>query len=117
MHGPDRGRGRDRRAAVACRRNGHRHTLRRVRQRAVVLGRGDVITPGQIVFQSELNRYVLDVEQKVRASTPLEEMLHDVLREAIKAALRLTDQDHQKAAVQLGLSLDAFEGYLKELGV
>ncbi|MEO7001019.1 MAG: sigma-54 dependent transcriptional regulator [Ktedonobacterales bacterium] len=95
---------------------GNVRELENIMQRAVVLGRGDVITPDQIVFHNEMNRYVLDVEQKVRASTPLEVMLHDVLRQAIRAALRLNDQDHAKAAEQLGVSLDVFEAHLKQLG-
>jgi len=80
------------------------------------LSRRNVITPDQIVFHNELNRYVLDVEQKVRLRTPLDEMLHDVMRQAVLTALRLNDQNHAKAADQLGLSLEAFASYLKEIG-
>jgi len=95
---------------------GNVRELENIIQRAVVLGRGDVITPDQIVFHNELNRYVLDVEQKVRLRTPLDEMLHDVMRQAVLTALRLNDQNHAKAADQLGLSLEAFASYLKEIG-
>ena len=62
---------------------GNVRELENIIQRAVVLSRGGVITEEHIVFQNELNRYVLDVEQKVRAGTTLDEMVRDVRREAI----------------------------------
>jgi two-component system response regulator AtoC len=94
---------------------GNVRELENIIQRAVVLSRGSIITPEHIVFQNELNRYVLDVEQKVRASTPLAEMLRDVKREAILTALRLNDQDYSRSAAQLHLSDDEMRGYLMEL--
>ncbi|HKB46566.1 MAG TPA: sigma 54-interacting transcriptional regulator, partial [Ktedonobacterales bacterium] len=94
---------------------GNVRELENIIQRAVVLSRGNVITPEQIVFQNELNRYVLDVEQKVRSATSLEDMLRDVKREAIVTSLRLNDHDFTKAAAQLGLSDDKLRAYLMEL--
>jgi two-component system response regulator AtoC len=94
---------------------GNVRELENIIQRSVVLSRGNVITPEQIVFQNELNRYVLDVEQKVRSATSLEDMLRDVKREAIVTSLRLNDHDFTKAAAQLGLSDDQLRAYLMEL--
>ena len=94
---------------------GNVRELENIILRAVVLSRGSVITPAHIVFQNDLNRYVLDVEQRVRASTPLDDMLRDVKREAILTSLRLNEHDATRAATQLGLSDSTFRGYLMEL--
>ncbi len=94
---------------------GNVRELENIIQRAVVLSRGNIITPEHITFSNELNRYVLDVEQKVRASTPLEDMLRHVKREAILTALRLNEHDFARAAQQLSLSEDALRQYLMEL--
>src|SRR5262249_16569410 len=72
--------------------------LENIIERAVVMSRGGVITTQHIVFANELNRFVLDVDQKVRQKTPLDEMLREVEREAIRTALRQTDQDTVRAA-------------------
>jgi len=94
---------------------GNVRELENIVQRAVVLSRGELITEDHIVFQNELNRYVLDVEQRVRVGTPLDEMLRDVKREALVTALRLNDHDDERAAAALGLSSEAFKAYLEEV--
>ncbi len=96
---------------------GNVRELENVVQRAVVLSRGAPITAELIIFQSELNRYVLDVEQKVRAGTALDEMVRDVRREAILAALRLEDHDPEKAATQIKLSVQELKDACVELGI
>jgi len=88
---------------------GNVRELENIVNRAIVLSGGSIITPDQIVFQNDLNRYVLDVEEKVRAGTPLDEMLTTVRREAIKAALRLTGNDYSKAADQLHVAREEFD--------
>ena len=94
---------------------GNVRELENIIQRAVVLSRGGIITPDHIVFQNELNRYVLDVEAKVRARTPLDELVRDVKREAIVTALRLNDHDYIKAAAQLGLTDDQLREHVLDL--
>ncbi len=94
---------------------GNVRELENIIQRAVVLSRGELITEDHIVFQNELNRYVLDVEQRLRAGTRLDEMLRDVKREALITALRLNDHDDQKAAAALGLSPETFRAYMAEV--
>ncbi len=90
---------------------GNVRELENIIQRAVVLSRGDLITPEHIVFQNELNRYVLDVEQKVRARVPLEQMLREVRVQAVATAMRLNEYDEHKAAEQLGISEDDVRQY------
>jgi two-component system response regulator AtoC len=94
---------------------GNVRELENIVQRAVVLGRGGVISEDQIVFANELNRYVLDIEQKVRAATPLDDIVREVQREAIMTAWRLNDRDFPKTATQLGISEDQLRAYLMEL--
>jgi two-component system response regulator AtoC len=96
---------------------GNVRELENIIQRAVVLSRGNVITPEHIVFSNELNRYVLDVEQRLRAGATLDDMQRDVKREAIITALRLSDHDPVKAASQLGISEDTLRTYMRELGL
>ncbi|HYM26879.1 MAG TPA: hypothetical protein VET66_01920, partial [Steroidobacteraceae bacterium] len=69
------------------------------------LGRGCPITDEQILFESELNRYILDVEQRLRTGSSLDELLNDVRREAVVAALRLHGHDHTRAAEQLKITV------------
>lgn len=84
---------------------GNVRELENIIQRAVVLSRGELITPEQIVFQNEMNRYVLDVEQRVRAGASLDELIAEVRRQAAFAAMRTSDDDREKAAEQLHISL------------
>jgi two-component system response regulator AtoC len=85
---------------------GNVRELENIIERAVVMSRGGVITTQHIVFANELNRYVLDIDQKVRQKTPLDEMLRDVEREAIRTALRQSDQDAARAASLLNIAPD-----------
>jgi two-component system response regulator AtoC len=94
---------------------GNVRELENIIERAVVMSRGGVITTQHIVFANELNRYVLDVDQKVRQKTPLEDILREVEREALRAALRQSDQDQTRAASLLGLSEAQIARRLSEL--
>ena len=87
---------------------GNVRELENIIQRAVVLSRGNILTRDHIVFHNELNRYVLDVEQKVRANTSLDEMLREVKRETLVASLHYSAGDPVRAAVQIGLSDEQF---------
>lgn len=96
---------------------GNVRELENIIQRAVVLSRGDLITPEHIVFQSEMTRFILDVDQKVRAGTPLNDMLAEVRRQAITTAIRLNEFNARKAAEQLDISLEDLEALAAELNL
>jgi two-component system response regulator AtoC len=83
--------------------------------RAVVLSRGAVITPQYIIFDNELSRSVVDLDQKVRQRTRLEDLLHDVEREALRVALRQSEQDATRAAELLGIPPELFAQRLRQL--
>ncbi len=84
-------------------------------QRAVVLGGGGLITPDHISFQGEISRTVVDVEELVRAGAPLDEIVAMARKEAIRVALRLNEDDHTRAAQQLGMNAEAFEAALLDM--
>jgi DNA-binding NtrC family response regulator len=94
---------------------GNVRELENIVQRAVVLSRGGVITKDQIVFANELNRYVLDVEAKIRGGATLDELLRDVQKAAIMTAWRVNDHDFNKTATALGITEDQLRAYLVDL--
>ncbi len=94
---------------------GNVRELENIVERAVVMSRGGVITTQHIIFANEINRYVLDVDQRVRQKTPLAEMLREVEREALRAALRQTDYDAMRAANLLGISTSHLSERMAEL--
>ncbi|HET9979238.1 MAG TPA: sigma 54-interacting transcriptional regulator, partial [Ktedonobacterales bacterium] len=96
---------------------GNVRELENIIQRAVVMSRGELITRDQIVFQSEMSRYVLDVDQKVRGGASLDEMLADVRRQAITTALRMHDGEQEQAAKQLGITQKVLETMMAELEI
>ncbi len=83
--------------------------------RAVVLSRGGVITPQHIIFDNELSRSVVDIDQKVRQRTRLEDLLLEVEREALRVAMRQSEQDLSRAAELLGLTQEQLTQRLREL--
>lgn len=83
--------------------------------RAVVLSRGGVITPQHIIFDNELSRSVVDIDQKVRQRTRLEDLLLEVEREALRVAMRQSEQDLSRAAELLGITQEQLTQRLREL--
>ena len=93
---------------------GNVRELEHVIERAVVLSRGELIGAEQIQFRDERARHIVDLEQKVQAGTPLDDVLHEVRRDMVTLAMRLARNEHEKAAKQLGLPLEALERYIAE---
>jgi two-component system response regulator AtoC len=87
---------------------GNVRELENIIQRAVVLSRGNIITPDHIRFQDGMNRNAVDIEQKVRSGTPLDDILGDVRHRVVETALRLNDHDLARAAAQIGISEEEF---------
>lgn len=94
---------------------GNVRELENIIQRAVVLSRGELITPEHIVFQSEMSRYIIDVDQRVRGKTPLADMIAEVRRQAVTSAMRLSEGDVRKAAEQLDISVEDLHALIGEL--
>ncbi|MBF6589168.1 MAG: sigma-54-dependent Fis family transcriptional regulator [Ktedonobacterales bacterium] len=93
---------------------GNVRQLEHVIERAVVLSRGELIGPEQIQFRYERGRHLFDVEQKVQAGVPLEDLLHEVRREAVRTAMRLARGNHEAAARQLSIALEVLDKYIAE---
>ncbi len=58
---------------------------------------------------------MVDVEELVRAGAPLDEIVAMARKEAIRVALRLNEDDHTRAAQQLGMNAEAFEAALLDM--
>jgi two-component system response regulator AtoC len=96
---------------------GNVRELENIIQRAVVFSRGELVTQDQIVFQAEMSRNVLDIDQKLRAGMRLEELIAEVRRQAITSAFRSNDMDKQKTAEQLGLTLKQLQTLIAQLNL
>jgi two-component system response regulator AtoC len=93
---------------------GNVRQLEHIVERAVVLSRGELIGPEHIQFRDEHGRPPFDVEAKVQAGIPLEDIVHELRREAVQAALRVTRGDREKAARHLSIPLESLEHYIAE---
>ncbi len=77
-------------------------------ERAVVLSRGDVITPHHLAFVPVGGGSPhIDVAQRVAAGIALGDMIEELERSAIAEALRLSGNNHERAADRLGLDCTA----------
>jgi two-component system response regulator AtoC len=74
-------------------------------ERATVLAQGEVITDEHIDFMGADNRRLLDIGEKVRRGSSLQDLLEEVERQAISEALVATGGDRREAASMLGLKL------------
>jgi two-component system response regulator AtoC len=86
-------------------------------ERATVLSQGGVITEEHISFTGADHRRVIDIGQRVRKGTSLQELLGDVERQALSEALNQTDGDRVAAASLLAMKLPEFQGRLGEYGL
>lgn len=84
---------------------GNVRELENMIERATVLSQGGVITEDHISFSGADNRRFVDIAQRVRKGTRLEELLRDVEQQAISEALNQTDGDRSAAASLLGLTI------------
>jgi two-component system response regulator AtoC len=94
---------------------GNVRELEHIIERAVVLSRGELIEPDHIQFRDERGRHLIDVEQKVQAHIPLEDVVHELRHEMVQSALRMTRGNREKAAQLLSIPLETLARYLTEL--
>lgn len=96
---------------------GNVRQLENVIERATVLSRGGVITEEHLSLTDADNRRFVDVAQRVRRGTSLEDLLHDVERQALNEALSQAEGDRIAAASLLGLRLPELQERLDTFGI
>jgi two-component system, NtrC family, response regulator AtoC len=96
---------------------GNVRELENVIQRAVILSRGELILPDHIVFSGDIANFTLDIGRKVRERTPLNTILQETRATAVRAALRLSENQPYRAAEMLGITPEEFTALRTELGI
>ncbi len=96
---------------------GNVRELQNLIERAVVLARGEIITPEHITFFGADSRRLFDVGTMVRKGTNLDELLDSVEHAALEEALAAADGDRGEAAALLGLKLPQFNKRASALDV
>ncbi len=87
---------------------GNVRELQNLIERAVVLARGEIITPEHISFFGADSRRLFDVGTMVRKGMNLDELLDSVEHAALEEALAAADGNRGEAAALLGLKLPQF---------
>jgi two-component system response regulator AtoC len=86
--------------------------------RAIILARESVITPQHIVFTGAPGKHDSnideDIEEKVAAGVKLKDIVAEVERQAIEAALKQADGNRSQAAKQLGIYRRLLYAKIKE---
>jgi two-component system response regulator AtoC len=89
--------------------------------RAIILARGSVITPQHVVFtgapgkrEEELDD---DIGSRVASGEQLKEIVASVERQAIEAALRMSDGNRAQAARQLGINRGLLYAKMREFNL
>ncbi len=84
-------------------------------ERASVLSHGGVITEDHIDLSGADNLRFVDIAQRLRRGTTLDDLLGDVERQALNESLTQSDGDRAAAASLLGLGLPDFKRRLARL--
>jgi two-component system, NtrC family, response regulator AtoC len=89
--------------------------------RAIILARGEVITPQHIVFTGAPGKRDEDLDGdiggRVAAGEQLKEIVASIERQAIEAALRMSDGNRAQAARQLGINRGLLYAKMREHGL
>ena len=96
---------------------GNVRELENVIQRAVIFSRGELILPEHVTFSEEMNYLVLDILQRVKQRTSLSAIVQETQSLALRAALRVTENNIVRAADLLEMDVEAFNAMRAELGV
>ncbi|MDQ4099192.1 MAG: sigma-54 dependent transcriptional regulator [Chloroflexota bacterium] len=87
---------------------GNVRELENLIERATVLAQGGVITEQHVNFYGADNRRLVDIGERIRRGTTIEDLLHDIEKQAFTEALAQADGDRLAAASMLGLRLQEF---------
>lgn len=96
---------------------GNVRELENMIERAVVLAQGSVITDEHISFSSADQRNFIDVAQRVRTGTSLQEVQQEVEKQMLIEALKQADGDRVAAASLIGLHLTELQQRLEDYGI
>ena len=77
---------------------GNVRELENLIERATVLAQGGVITEQHVNFYGADNRRLIDIGERLRRGTTIEDLLHDIERQAFAEALSQADGDRLAAA-------------------
>lgn len=83
-------------------------------RRATVLAQGGLISADMIVFSAAMDRYMVDISQKLREGASWETIIHETERAILTEALAQHNGDRANAALALNLTTDDFQ---QKLGV
>ena len=86
-------------------------------ERAVVLAQGGVITSQQLITSRTEGSKLIDIKAEITRGRHLQDLLADVEREAILAALRETSGSRTRAADRLDVPLRAFLSKMRDHGL
>jgi two-component system response regulator AtoC len=96
---------------------GNIRELENIIERAVVISHGGVITDEHLSFHGTDNRRIVDIGDRIRRGTSLQQLLTDVERTAINESLNQNDGDRVSAASQLGLDMKEFNKRANSLDI
>ncbi|MDP9356714.1 MAG: sigma-54 dependent transcriptional regulator [Chloroflexota bacterium] len=96
---------------------GNVRQLENMIERATVLAQGGIITEEYITFSGADSRQFIDVAQRLRKGTSLNDLLADVEKQAFSEALTQTEGDRVAAASLLGVKLPEFQQRLADFGL
>lgn len=92
---------------------GNVRELENLIERATVLAQGNVISPYHIDFYGSDNRRLIDVAERVRLGSKLQELVDEVGVQAVREALDQAEGNRKLAAEMLGLKLAEFNKVAK----
>lgn len=86
-------------------------------ERAVVLGRGGVITSQHLLMSPIAEKKFVDIQQKIQKKIPMKEIIADVEKQLILEALEQAQGNRSQAAKTLGIYRRLLYAKMKEHGI
>lgn len=94
---------------------GNIRELGNVIQRAVIYSRGELILPEHINFGEDMSHFILDILSQVKNTTSIDALVATTKQMAVQAALRLSENNLDRAAALLEMSSEDFTQLRSEL--